>query len=304
MITEVEIDEKLESLRGKVPNFLIEDLRERLVSKQDILTREHVDKIIERVLKIYSGQLEKISRLDQRVEEIGRYLEEIRNQLLAQRSPPREETATAGAPDIVPRISPSQEAKESLDNVPGESPEESSLLAPQENLEPLPQTGGFQEGGVMEQRMENPENRNIENVGSFRIPQDIEAVLFSDQPRRSRLERIPSDTVSTLLAMKWLGFLIDRAGIKNLERVLDFYYQIGWISEEVLYTLLRYAEGIRPHDREPDWRPDEKLTIQDHIISLLFIERLRGVRITREIVDAIERETRAIMRLLEDGYGV
>ncbi|WP_297070824.1 FlaD/FlaE family flagellar protein, partial [Thermococcus sp.] len=82
------------------------------------------------------------------------------------------------------------------------------------------------------------------------------------------------------------------------------YYGIGWISEEVLNTLMKYAEGIRPHPREPEWRPDEKLTIKDHLVSLLFIERLRGVRITREVLDSIEREMRLIGKVLDDIYGV
>ncbi|WP_367883340.1 FlaD/FlaE family flagellar protein [Thermococcus peptonophilus] len=55
-----------------------------------------------------------------------------------------------------------------------------------------------------------------------------------------------------MIALKWLGFLIDRVGIQNLERVLEFYYEIGWISEEVLNQLLNYARGgTRPHHRDP-----------------------------------------------------
>ncbi|NJE27126.1 flagellar protein, partial [Thermococcus sp. MV5] len=52
MITEVEIDERLKRLRGKVPNFLIEDLKGRLMKKKDILTPEQVDRVVDRVLQV------------------------------------------------------------------------------------------------------------------------------------------------------------------------------------------------------------------------------------------------------------
>jgi len=82
MIAETEIEERLKRLRGKVPNFLVDDLKDRLMKKRDILTPEQVDRIVDRVLRTYAGQIEKLSRLDSRVDEIGRYLEEIRGHLI------------------------------------------------------------------------------------------------------------------------------------------------------------------------------------------------------------------------------
>ncbi len=301
MITETEIDEKLTRLRGKVPNFLIEDLKERLMKKRDILTPEQVDRVIDRVLKVYAGQIEKLSRLDSRVDEIGRYLEEIRNQLMSlssqarvQANPPMwgepqgqpvGEAQVVEFGDVVGAGGNSGFSGGPLTSESGEEME--SQEAPAEKTV---------EVGAME--------KGVELSKGFEIPPEIKNVLISPPQTKARLEHIPNDMVSTMMALKWLGFLIERVGMQNLEEVLEFYYQIGWISEEVLNTLLRYAEGIRPHHREPDWRPDEKLTIQDHLVSLLFIERLRGVRITRELMDAIEREMRTISRVLEDVYGV
>jgi len=300
MITENEIEERLKRLRGKVPNFLIEDLKERLMKKRDILTPEQVDRVVEKVLRVYAGQIEKLSKLESRVEEIGRYLEEIRNQLMgmAQANPSWAgiqkqamgeaqvvefgDVAGAGGASDFGGGPPIAETREEL--------KESELSA--QNL-----------GEEKPQEVEHME-KEFELSKGFEIPPEIKDVLISPPRTKARLERIPNDMVSTMMALKWLGFLIDRVGMQNLEEVLEFYYQIGWISEDVLNTLLRYAEGIRPHHREPDWRPDEKLTIQDHLVSLLFIERLRGVRITREVMDAIEREMRLISRVLEDVYGV
>ena len=314
MITEAEIDERLKPLRGKVPNFLIDDLRSRLVKKKEILTPEEVDKIVEKVLKTYSGQIERLSKLDRRVEEIGKYLEEIRNQIMSlanqgmvqpksSLSSVQEESQVAegGTPPSSPEVPMSSMGSSEFS---GGSPTSEAFVSAATEAAVAPQTSSFashvqnpKEVTPMEKTIGSPEK-------GLEIPPDIKNLLISPPKTRARLEHIPTDMVSTMMALKWLGFLIDRVGMQNLERVLEFYYQIGWISEDVLYTMLQYAEGIRPHHRDPDWRPDEKLTIQDHLVSLLFIERLRGVRITREVLNAIEWELKTINRLLEDIYGV
>ncbi|WP_457750910.1 FlaD/FlaE family flagellar protein [Thermococcus sp.] len=325
MITEAEIDEKLKRLRGKVPNFLIDDIKSRLLEKKEILTPEQVDKIIDRVLNTYSGQLEKLSKLDRRVEEIGKYLEEIRNQLLtlgavgssipSQLDQPTGSNREKTVPGQFGGAQP-QETEGAFETEDKMSPTEGSPIT--ENIgRYIPESGTIPEdvggkstrppeGGVGVETMVGRQEPSGKFEPSVRIPPEVEGVVLSTpQPQRgTRLERIPNDMVSTVMALKWLEFLIDRVGMQNLEDVLDFYYQIGWISEDVLYTMLRYAEGIRPHHREPDWRPDEKLTIQDHMVSLLFIERLKGNRITRELVDVIDREMRSIMRFLNETYGV
>ncbi len=258
MITEIEIEERLRKLRGKVPNLLIDDLRKKLLSKKDILSPEQVDKIIERVVQTYSGQVSRLINLDKRVEEIGRYLEEIRELLLE-----RPQTA-----------------------------EYSSVQ------------GTEADKGVKPPDVQHVSKEEVGMEKEFEIPREVREALMVYSNGKARLEKIPQDMTSTMIALKWLGFLIDRAGMQNLENVLEFYYEIGWISEEVLNTMLKYANGTKPHHREPNWRPEDKLTIQDHLISLLFIERLRGVRISREILDSIEREMKVINRVLEEVYGV
>ncbi|WP_456396416.1 FlaD/FlaE family flagellar protein [Thermococcus sp.] len=258
MITEIEIEERLRKLRGKVPNLLIDDLRKKLLSKKDILSPEQVDKIIERVVQTYSGQVSRLINLDKRVEEIGRYLEEIRELLLE-----RPQTA-----------------------------EYSSVQSIEVDK------------GVKPPDVQHVSKEEVGMEKEFEIPREVREALMVYSNGKARLEKIPQDMTSTMIALKWLGFLIDRAGMQNLENVLEFYYEIGWISEEVLNTMLKYANGTKPHHREPNWRPEDKLTIQDHLISLLFIERLRGVRISREILDSIEREMKVINRVLEEVYGV
>ncbi|WP_297481265.1 FlaD/FlaE family flagellar protein, partial [Thermococcus sp.] len=151
---------------------------------------------------------------------------------------------------------------------------------------------------------EKKEEGGVDMSEKLQIPEDIASLLFEEEPKKARLEKLPEDIVSTMIALKWLGFLIDRVGIQNLERVLEFYYEIGWISEEVLNQLLRYAKGTRPHHRDPEWKPAEKLTVQDHLISLLFIERLRGLKINRNVLDKLEREIKMLEKTLDEFYGI
>ncbi len=299
MITETEIDEKLKGLRGRLPNVLIDDLKEKLMSKQDILTPEQLDKVVERVMSTYSGNLERLTKLDRRVDEIGRYLEDIKAQLMkivpskgaSGPQPGREHGTTESVPSLSHELP--FEPGEVSPVEPSEHPSSRSSTSPEfEKPEArVPEFTGESEGGMGMEK-------------EFEIPPDVRDVLLSPPRTRARLERVPADMASTMMVLKWLGFLIDRVGMQNLENVLEFYYGVGWISEDVLNTLMKYAEGIRPHPREPEWRPDEKLTIRDHIVSLLFIERLRGVRITREVLDSVEREMRLISKILEDMYGV
>ncbi|USG99299.1 flagellar protein [Thermococcus argininiproducens] len=274
MITENEIDSKLQMLQGKVPNVLIKDLKDKLISKMDILTPEQVDLIINRVLENYSSQAERLRKLDKRVEEIGKYLEEIRRHLIGKTTPHKELNENfERTPERIPEVEQQEEIK--------------SYDPPKIEL------------------IEN--NRSGEEeilTEEFQIPKDVREALISPTKMRARLEHLPNDTVSTMIALKWLGFLIERAGMLNLENVLEFYYTIGWISEEVLESLLKYANGTRPHQREPNWKPDDKLTIQDHLISLLFIERLRGTKITPEVLNSLERELKMMNKILEHVYGV
>lgn len=297
MITETEVDEKLKKLRGRLPNVLIDDLKGKIMSKQDILTPEQLNKVIKRVLDTYAGNLERLTKLDHRVDEIGRYLEDIKAQLMRIAPPEgggsqRQRGHTGEGSEVITEEGVPYE-------LPPASSDEGSSIERLE-LQSRPSTSA----GVRVPESEGEPEGGMSMKKGFEIPPEVRDVLLVPPRVRARLERIPTDMVSTMMVLKWLGFLIDRVGMQNLENVLEFYYGIGWISEDVLNSLMKYSEGIRPHPREPEWRPDERLTIRDHLVSLLFIERLRGVKITREVLDSVEREMRLIGKILDDMYGV
>jgi|Deesub1362B_J571_1020462.scaffolds.fasta_scaffold00339_3 flagellar protein FlaD len=277
MITELEIDNKLKKLQGKVPTVLINDLREKLIAKMDLLEPEQVDRIIEKVMEKYASQVDRLIKLDKRIEEIGKHLEELSKNLLQEK---KEQWIKNQV------IQENAKAVEKISN--------EYLHASETSLD-----GGYAANSVNESLMEETPMEEQLN-----IPKDIGLILFDRSSKKYRLEKLPDDMISTMTALKWLGFLMERVGVQNLENVLEYYYELGWISEEVLNDLLKYAKGTKPYHREPDWKPADKLTIQDHVISLLFIERLRGTRVSREILDILEREMKLITKAIEEFYGV
>lgn len=443
LITEADINAKLAELKGKVPTVVINDLREKLMTRRDNLTYEQLEKIVQKVLETYGSQATKYEHLSKRVDELGNRLtelslqlsrlvetlesakfdvhekkaekvsqkvdevhekiekleelledeekeeipeelteklgelnekvEEIAEKIEAQTAVEKLEEAQEKLEEIQAKVEAGEEiGDEELAAVEGavtEAPAEAELAGEVEGVEeaavsekveeaeeiPLTEEVGIEEAipeevevlpegleevetveeapegtpqeeivGEVKVVPEVTEEVSIEGVPAhevkpediekeeggvkmaekIQIPEDIANLLFEEEPRNFRLEKLPEDIVSTMIALKWLGFLIDRVGIQNLERVLEFYYEIGWISEEVLNQLLRYAKGTRPHHRDPEWKPAEKLTVQDHLISLLFIERLRGLKINRNVLDKLEREIKVLEKTLDEFYGI
>ncbi|WP_457752871.1 FlaD/FlaE family flagellar protein [Thermococcus sp.] len=403
LVTEADINAKLSELKGKVPTVIINDLREKLISKKDTLTYDQLEKIIQRVLDAYGSQATKYEQISKRVDELGKRLGELSMQLsrliesleekkfeIHEKKAEKVEEKIGKVKEKLERIEEKvEEVKEEKEEIPAEiveelpekieelhekveeiaekiveeKPEEKpeivevveeekikeippeieekpeeveekekiEEIAPEEAekvevveeveeekgvevekpVEEIVEKPSVEE--VKEEKVEVPAHEEVEEIKEeggemaeekLSLPQDIANLLFAEEPKKARLEKIPEDIVSTMIALKWLGFLIDRVGIQNLERILEFYYEIGWISENVLNTLLRYAKGTRPHHRDPEWKPAEKLTVQDHLISLLFIERLRGLRITRDVLDKLERELKMLEKTLDEFYGV
>ncbi|WP_456472158.1 FlaD/FlaE family flagellar protein [Methanocaldococcus sp.] len=132
-------------------------------------------------------------------------------------------------------------------------------------------------------------------------PATASAILEIHKP--SKLESIPDDPVSIIMTFKWLEYLAGKVGVENVPDVLEFYYMLGWIGDRALTKLLKILKGIRI-DEENVVDSTGKLDIADHIISLLFIERIQGKQVSPELMDKIEWELRKIKRGAEQFYGI
>lgn len=115
-----------------------------------------------------------------------------------------------------------------------------------------------------------------------------------------RLESIKKNPMSVVVLLNWIEFLMERVGRNNLMDALDYYVDIGWISEDVRSEIMAYARGIDYYVEKPTWR----LLPEDHTKSLLFIERLCGRKIDRNMLSMIDREMAKVKHGQEELYGI
>jgi flagellar protein FlaD len=107
--------------------------------------------------------------------------------------------------------------------------------------------------------------------------------ISSNAPLLASINNAPE---TSIILLNWVEFLMEKVGRNNLLDVLDYYAEIGWISEGVSNKILAYASGIDYYDEKPTW----KLMPQDHTKSLMFIERLHGKKIDVGTLHKIERD--------------
>lgn len=105
------------------------------------------------------------------------------------------------------------------------------------------------------------------------------------------LNNIPNDPENVVVLMKWLQYLVDKVGKNKLIDVLDYYVDIGWISDKIVNNLVEYSEGIT-EERKEGGATENKLSdlqAKDHIQSLLYIQRLKGIKPDSYFLSRIER---------------
>jgi archaellum component FlaD/FlaE len=114
------------------------------------------------------------------------------------------------------------------------------------------------------------------------------------------LEHIPSDPESIVVIMKWLQYLVDKIGKNNLPDVLGYYVDIGWISDDVRLDLISYSKGIIGEPAQAVTQSSQ-LPTRDHLQSLLFIQKLKGLQLDERFLSKIERDMEKMVKSLE-GY--
>ncbi len=149
---------------------------------------------------------------------------------------------------------------------------------------------------------------------------------YRDSSRKPILEALPKDYLSVVLVMRWIEFLMERVVRDKISLVLDYYKDIGWISEDVKSTVMSYARGenqdvtrmdmnvgdfeeenqipfpsqITEFRRVDDWR----LTAEDHLKSLLFVQMIAGIPVDKDRLSSLEQVIMKIKRSLEGFHSV
>lgn len=118
---------------------------------------------------------------------------------------------------------------------------------------------------------------------------------YQYEDRGIKLPYLDNRPETSIILLNWLEFLMEKAGRNNLVDILEYYIEIGWISEEVSSKMIDFANGIDYYVERPTW----KLLPEDHTKSLLFIEQLRGRKVDKNLLSKLERDIDKIIRSSE-----
>ncbi len=115
------------------------------------------------------------------------------------------------------------------------------------------------------------------------------------------LKNLPNDPENIIVLMKWIQYLIDKCGRDNLSNILDYYVDIGWISQDVKINLLDYSHGIK--EEKTDTTTNKNITdlhSKDHIQSFVYIQKLKGKQLDNHFIDRIDGELSRITKKLDN----
>lgn len=139
---------------------------------------------------------------------------------------------------------------------------------------------------MMEQKFQQTEQQTARPE-----PEDTIAPRYDN----AKLLSLDNKAETSIILLNWIEFLLEKVGRNNLSEVLEYYIDIGWISEEVCQKMLAYANGIDYYVERPTW----KLLPDDHTKSLMFIEQLKGRKLDKTMLSKLERDVDKVIRTNE-----
>lgn len=151
------------------------------------------------------------------------------------------------------------------------------------------------------------------------------------------LKQLKNDFRSTLIAIRWINFLHEKASPDQLPKLFEYYAKIGWISSEAQRKLTDMANGLKPESEfyedvpiEPfvpaghelpakerldsfmnekrgadqEFDQDWRLSSEDHLKSYMFIKELVGETVNKDEWNSIELRIDQFRQGLKAYYGV
>lgn len=165
---------------------------------------------------------------------------------------------------------------------------------PTENMQKLVETIGHLEKRISIIEKEKVTDHKFVTTNDITFPfQELEL---------DPLQEVPSDPESIIVLMKWLQYLMDKCGRDNLSNILDYYVDIGWISQDAKISLIDYSNGITEEKRsESSTKKDiSDLPSKDHIQSLIYIHKLKGRQFDKHFIERIDGELARITKKLDN----
>lgn len=89
------------------------------------------------------------------------------------------------------------------------------------------------------------------------------------------LETLPTDYRASMFIIDWLDFLVDHAGVQGTMQALDYYRDIGWLSQSAERELRRHLAGV---NQSGDTDGFEALGARGHRRSLLYLAKVAAFR--------------------------
>jgi len=149
----------------------------------------------------------------------------------------------------------------------------------------------------LEKRIINMETGNTNKYKTYSTD-DIE--LPAGDLAFDPLQNIPNDPESIIVIMKWLQYLIDKCGQENLSNILDYYVDIGWITQDAKISMIDYSHGISREKSKDTTEKVANLPSKDHIQSLIYIQKLKGRHFDKHFIDRIDGELSRITKKLDN----
>ena len=87
------------------------------------------------------------------------------------------------------------------------------------------------------------------------------------------LRGLPETYAGELIVFEWLTFLLETGGFRGANEAVDYYAEVGWITDAVSDDLEDYLLGLEDNGGDPD-----ELAIDDHLLSLVHIAKLTSMR--------------------------
>ncbi|VVB92281.1 Chromosome partition protein Smc [uncultured archaeon] len=120
----------------------------------------------------------------------------------------------------------------------------------------------------------------------------VPVTQYPDNGNGAKLSYLDNRAETSIIMLNWIEFLLEKVGRNNLNDILEYYIEIGWISEDVSIKMMNYANGIDYYVERPTW----KLLPEDHAKSLMFIEQLTGKKIDKNMYSKLERDVEKVIR--------
>ncbi|NJD76762.1 MAG: hypothetical protein FIB08_06670 [Candidatus Methanoperedens sp.] len=148
---------------------------------------------------------------------------------------------------------------------------------------------------IIEEQMQKnaPAPASQKTPGAPQNPLSSEPVpQYSDNGNGAKLPYLDNRVETSIIMLNWIEFLLEKVGRNNLNDILEYYIEIGWISEDVSIKMMNYANGIDYYVERPTW----KLLPEDHAKSLMFIEQLTGKKVDKNMFSKLERDAEKVIR--------